>query len=154
VHAHGSAVSLLLCRVQTRLCALPLDCVGETMRPLPIEPLPGAPRFVLGLAVIRGVPVPVVDATQLLGMAEARPARFVTLKAGDRQVALGVDGVLGVRSIAAESLHGLPPLLADAGAGIVAAMGMLDAQLLLVLRGARLVPEELWANLKADEART
>jgi hypothetical protein len=46
----------LLCRVDTRLCALPLATVLETLRRLSIEPLAGAPAFVLGRSVIRGAP--------------------------------------------------------------------------------------------------
>jgi purine-binding chemotaxis protein CheW len=147
-----NAALSLLCRVQSRLCALPLECVLETMRPLPIEPLSGAPQFVRGLAIIRGEPVPVVDTARLLGTEETRPARFVAVKAGARRVALAVDSVLGVRSIPAGSLQELPSLLGDAAADIVSAIGILDAELLLVLHSARLVPEEVWARLDADGA--
>jgi purine-binding chemotaxis protein CheW len=67
----GERQSTLLCRVRERLCALPLAHVVETMRPLPIEPLGGMPGFVQGIAIIRGAPVPVVDAGALLGSAGA-----------------------------------------------------------------------------------
>jgi purine-binding chemotaxis protein CheW len=148
--AGGGAGLSLLCRVQTKLCALPLECVLETMRPLPVEPLSGAPQFVPGLAMIRGEPVPVVDAARLLGAEGARPARFVSVRAGERRVALAVDSVLGVRSIPAGSLRELPPLLRDASAEFVSAIGMLDAELLLILQSTRLVPEDLWTKLGAD----
>jgi purine-binding chemotaxis protein CheW len=131
------------------LYALPLAHVVETLRPLPVEPLAGAPAFVRGLCVIRGVPRPVVDATGLLGAhapgdppAEPPTARFVTVRAGAHQVALAVDAVLGVRTVPPESLHTLPPLLQEAGAEAVAAIGRLDNELLLVLRSSRLLPEE------------
>src|SRR5688572_15607941 len=57
----------LICRVSTRVCALPLDAVVETMRPLVVEPVAGAPGFVSGLSIVRGEPIPVVDAARLLG---------------------------------------------------------------------------------------
>ena len=134
----------LICRVQARLCAVPLVHVVETMRALAVEAVAGAPHFVRGLAVIRGAPVPVVDTACLLG-AQAAPAdRFVTVLAGGRLVALAVDSVLGVRTIAAGSLHELPPLLHDSGADIVAAIGLLDAELLLVLNSSRLLPDDSW----------
>jgi purine-binding chemotaxis protein CheW len=138
----GNAGLSLICRVQTRLCALPLEHVVELLRPLPVEPVAGAPPFVLGLAVIRGAPLPVVDSARLLGADDARAGRFVTVNAGNRRVALAVDGVLGVRAIALESLHALPPLLHEADSGVIAAIGLLDAELLLVLRSARLLPDE------------
>jgi purine-binding chemotaxis protein CheW len=78
-----AATSFLLCRGSSRLCALPLDSVAETMRPLPIEVLPGCPPFVRGVAVIRGRPTPVADLGVLLGAADPpQPVRFVMLKTG------------------------------------------------------------------------
>jgi purine-binding chemotaxis protein CheW len=144
----------LLCRMETKLCALPLECVLETMRPLPVDPLPGAPRFILGLAIVRGAPIPVVSAAHLLGTGKVPPTRFVAVRAGERQVALAVDSVLGVRSVTAGSLRDLPPLLRDASAEYVAAIGTLDTELLFFLQSTYLVPEELWADLGRDLART
>lgn len=141
--ANGHATAVLLCRLPSCLLGLPLEHVIETMRPLPVELLSGAPHCVSGLSLIRGVPVPVVDAGRLLGERETRAGRFVTVRAGDRTVALAVNDVVGVRMIRTESLQELPPLLRDAGAEAIAAIGTQDAQLLLVLRSARLVPEDL-----------
>lgn len=139
----------MLCRVGARLCALPLDHVVETMRPLPIESLPGAPAFVRGLSMIRGVPVPVVDAGALLDAGDPpKPTRFVSVKAGHRHVVLAVEEVLGVRDLPAASLRVLPPLLGEAGAGVVSAIGALDSAFLLVLQAARLVPEAVWGALE------
>ena len=142
----------LLCRIQARLCALPLECVLETMRPLPVETLGGAPTFVSGLAVIRGGPVPVIDAARLLGAQQARPGRWVILVAGGRSIALAVDAVLGVATIPAESLQALTPLLRETSADIVEAIGVQDAELLLLLGSAQLVPEDLWARIDAKGA--
>jgi purine-binding chemotaxis protein CheW len=136
----------LICRVGERLCALPLGHVVETMRPLPVEAIAGAPHFVLGLAVIRGVPVPVVDTAELLGAPATSVNRFVTVTVGERWVALAVSSVLGVREVATGSLHELPPLLHEASADVVAAIGRLDAELLLVLNATRLLPADAWAE--------
>jgi purine-binding chemotaxis protein CheW len=132
----------LVCRVETRLCALPLKHVVETLRALPIEPVAGAPPFVLGLAVIRGAPMPVVDSGRLLGTDGSRAERFVIVVAGNRRVALAVDHVVGVRAVAPESLVALPPLLNAAESDVIAAIGLLDSELLLVLRNTRLLPDE------------
>jgi len=132
------------------LCALPLEHVVETMRPLPVEIVGGAPEFVSGLSIIRGVPLPVVDTGSLLGAGESLPTRFVTVKAGKRLVALAVDAVLGLRAISADSLHELPPLLGDARAELITGIGAIDSELLLVLRTARVVPESFWAALELE----
>jgi len=64
----------LVCRVVELVCALPLEAVIETMRPLPIDALGAMPPFVLGVSVIRGAPVVVVDAGLLVGT-RSTPAR-------------------------------------------------------------------------------
>lgn len=138
----------LVCRVRTHLCALPLVHVVETMRPLPVEALAGLPSFVLGLAVIRGAPVAVVDAGALLGATErVRPTRFVTVRVGDRCVALAVEGVLGVRALAPSDMKELPALVRESSDEVISAVGTRDAEFLVVLRAARIVPESLWQTL-------
>lgn len=139
----------LLCRVQTRLCALPLAHVVETMRPLPVEPLPGAPSFVRGLSIIRGAAVPIVDVAHLFNGEASSSGRFVTIAIVDRRAALAVDDVLGVRSIPAASLQALPPLLQNTD--VVSAIGTLDAELLVVLHAARMMPDNLWPSPEVDE---
>jgi purine-binding chemotaxis protein CheW len=137
----------LMCDVDSCLCALPLEHVVETMRPLPIEVLAATPRFIRGMSVIRGEMVPVVDAALLVGAAESHPTRLVTLAVADRRVALAVDAVVGVRVIGDEMLRELPPLLRDLSTAMVSTIGVLDAALLIVLNSARLVPEAMWAAL-------
>jgi hypothetical protein len=52
---HGKRSSWLLCRAGNLLCALPIEHVIEIMRPLPVEQIAGAPHYVRGLSIIRGV---------------------------------------------------------------------------------------------------
>ena len=151
VGGHGE-LRLLMCRVLSHVCALPLEHVVETMRPLPVERIAGAPELVRGLAVVRGVAVPVVDAARLLGGDEAHgaePGRFVIVRAAERRVALAVESVVGVRQVDATDLHALPPLFGDEKGHVVSAIGTMDAELLLVLRSMRLVPDAAWASLEA-----
>lgn len=137
---------VLLCRASSWMCALPVSSVEETMRPLPVVPLSGAPPFVLGVSVIRAMPVPVVDAARLLGgVAERAPTRFVTLRVGERRVALAVHAVDGIVALAAASIGEMPPLLSHAGPDFVDAIGTLDRALLVVLESVHLVPESVWA---------
>jgi purine-binding chemotaxis protein CheW len=144
----------LLCRTGTIICALPLPSVRETMRPLPIAPLAGVPPFVLGVAIIRGAPTPVIDTGRLLGTPGSFAARFVTTNVLGRISALAVDSVLGVRALPDSSLAELPPLLHDVGAESVVALGVLDASLLMLLETSRMVPEPVWSALEATHGRT
>lgn len=136
---------VLLVRVGTIVCALDLTHVSETMRALPFEPTPDAPPFVLGLALTRGVPTPVVDLAMLLGHPSGSgDKRWVTLKVDTRTVALAVDAVIGAHRIDASTLSATPPLLGAAAADRVETLGTLDRELLMVLRTARILPAEVF----------
>jgi purine-binding chemotaxis protein CheW len=139
----------LLCRVADRLCALPLDHVIEIMRPLPIEPLSGMPQFLLGLCIVRGSPVPVIDAGRLLGGSDFQVGRLVTIVIGGRTIALAVEQVIGIRPIDPETLGMLPPLLQNTASDAVAAIRVLDSELLLLLDTSRIIPEALLDELNA-----
>lgn len=140
----SSARGFLVVRVQGRLCAFDLAHVRETMRPLPVEPTPGAPPFVVGLSMIRGVPTPVIDLAAWMGLPTSPPTRFVTVASGTRHVALAVTAVTGVRALDAAELQTVPPLVREAAAGQVQLVGALDADLLIVLSAARMLPEDAW----------
>jgi purine-binding chemotaxis protein CheW len=145
---------VLVVTVGARACAIPLHHVAETMRPLAIAPVAATPGFVRGVSLIRGVPTPVVDLKSLLenGENSATCGRFVTLRLGERRVAIGVDGVVGVRNLDSAQLGELPPILRTVAADLIEAIGTRDAQLLVVLRAARIVPDEVWTTLAAAEA--
>jgi purine-binding chemotaxis protein CheW len=134
---------LLICRVASKLCGLPLRDVVETMRPLPLERLANMPAFVHGVSLIRGRPTPVVAGHALLG-SNAEPtasARYVMLELGARRVALLVDAVLGVRDVSASELDQLPLVLRQSRTDQIGALGTLDAELLVVLEHARLLAD-------------
>lgn len=137
-----AALHFLICRVGTRACGLPMAHVREVMRRSAVERVQPAPAFMLGVALIRGENVPVVDAGVLLTGKAGEGARFVVLRVAERSVALAVDEVFGVRGIEASQLGALPPLLADA-ADRVQAMAVLDGRLLEILESGRLIAATL-----------
>src|SRR6202790_1319376 len=140
----SNANRILVVGVHTHVCALPLMQVIETMRPLPVESIAGMPSFVRGVSIIRGVPTPVVDLGAVLGAPGGCAERIVTLRLGDRQVALSVDAVLGVRDLDLAAIHELPPLLRGASQDVVEAIGTLDEEFLMVLRAGWELPDEVW----------
>jgi purine-binding chemotaxis protein CheW len=141
----------LVVGVKGRLCAVSLTHVIEIMRPLSIAAISDAPLFVQGISIIRGIPTPVVDLGALLGTPNGAADRFVTLRAGERQVALSVGSVLGVRELDVSKIGELPPLLQGASKDAIEAMGALDEQLLVVLRAGWELPDEVWQTLTAQE---
>ena len=156
-----AAIPVLVFRFAGRIGAVPAELAVETMRPLPVEGLPAAPSFVAGVALIRGVPTPVVDLAALVGTPRpvagsrgaaerAEPGRFVTVRAGTRRVALAVESVVGLRTLPADQVAELPAVLAEAAARGVTAVGALDGELLAVLDGARLVPDAVWLAVAGE----
>lgn len=143
----------LIVGVQTRMCAVPLTRVIETMRPLPTEGIAGTPSFVLGVAIVRGIPTPVVDLGAILGAPpQHKGARFVTVRAGSRQVALLVGTVLGIRDLdALTATQELPPLLEGTPQAVIERIGTLDERFLVVLQEAWKLPDEVWHTVMAQE---
>ncbi len=144
-----SVSRLLVVRCGGHTCGLKLSQLSEVMRPLPSEPVTGAPEVVQGISVIRGIPCPVVDLGALFG--ERNPAtRLVVVRAGKRRIALAVDKVLGIQPFSLAAFSELPPLVRGAGAGALEAIGALDSELLFVLDSGRLIPDELLASLASE----
>ena len=140
---------VLIVRAASRYCALPLEQVAEIMRPLPIDPLPGLPLYLRGLAVVRGAEVPVVDLGIFWGNVEtAAVKRFVLCRADHRRLAIAVEAVDGLREIGRAS-DDFPPTSGDANAGRVSAAAVEDRHVLPLLRIADLIPEETWQELEA-----
>jgi purine-binding chemotaxis protein CheW len=148
----AGAKKALLVGLKSCVCAVPLAQVIETMRPLPVEPIAGVPSFVRGISIIRGIPTPVVDLGTVLGTPSEQPDRFVTLHVCDRQVALAVNAVLGVRDLnAILTTQELPPLLGRASKDVVDTIGTLDEQVLMVLQAGWELPDEVWQALTTQE---
>jgi chemotaxis signal transduction protein len=101
------------------------------------------------LCVYRGSPLPVVDVGLLLGQEAIDAGRLVVIRTGGRTVALAVGSVLGVCVLPAESAQAMPPLLREAANDAVSAIGIMDAELLLFLGAARIMPEALLDRLTA-----
>jgi purine-binding chemotaxis protein CheW len=136
-------------RAGSLLCALPLDDVIETMRPLPTRPLAGTPAFVRGICVMRGVPTPVVDVARLLGGEQAADSRFVAVRTERGPVAFATGEVLGIRTVTTgDAVTGHAAMLSGTGASgpLVAGIGVLGAEPLLLLQSMRVVPDEVWAR--------
>jgi purine-binding chemotaxis protein CheW len=141
----------LVVRAQEWMCALPLEEVEETMRPLPVAPVSAAPPFVRGVCLVRGTPAPVVSLAMLMGgQAGSGPGRrFVSLRVPEGRLALEVEEVRGLRWVEEGELESVPPLLRATASGHLRHVGALDGRLMAVLGAAHLLPEELWGRLES-----
>jgi purine-binding chemotaxis protein CheW len=130
---------VLIAKVGSLACAIPVEHVVETMRPLPVEPLGHGAAYVRGVAVIRGVPTIVIDAAALFKTSAGAQSRFVVVRAAAKTAALLVDEVSEVRTIAQAELGALPPLARAASSDVIAAIAAVDSGLVVVLEAAKLV---------------
>lgn len=142
----------LLCRAGPRACGLPLETVLLTLRRPALESWAGSHTVADGVATVRGEVVPVVSLSRILsGQARDGEKRLVVLSVAGRKVGLGVSAVLGIRSFSEAATSELPPLLADERADHVSRLGLLDGELLVLLRTGRLVPDEAASDAAANE---
>jgi len=150
--AQGGATLCLLAQTRTQHCALPLTHVDEIMRPLPVERISQAPRFVLGVAIVRGVRSLVIDCGALTrDHADAIHTRWVSVRCGAGNVILAFEAVAGVREVL--GLTVLPALVADAPSEVITELSNLNDKLLLVLRDSRLVAPALLHSLDPSPTR-
>jgi len=147
-----SNAATLVFSAGTALGGLPLQLVEETMRPLPVESWSGGLACIDGISIVRGAPAPVINVEALLSGRRGTLGRFIAVRAGAGRAVLAVETVLGIWPTERLGLAPLPPLLDGQLAATIDAVGRLDAQLLLVLRAAQLVPPDVWQALAAREA--
>jgi purine-binding chemotaxis protein CheW len=131
-------------RAGSLLCALQLDEVIETMRPLATHSLAGTPAFVLGISILRGVPTPVIDVARLLGGGQAAVTRFVAVRTERGPVAFATGDVLGIRAAVADPAAQHEGLLRSAPGGLIAGVGRIGEEPLLVLQSMRVVSDDVW----------
>jgi purine-binding chemotaxis protein CheW len=143
--ADEEAATSLVFRAGSLWCALRLDEVIETMRPLPVRPLAGTPSYVRGVTIMRGVPTPVVDVARLVGGEQAEVSRFVAVRTERGPVAFATGPVLGIRATTAHAAPSHPALLGGASSRLVAGVGTIDTEPLLLLQSMRVLPDEVWA---------
>jgi purine-binding chemotaxis protein CheW len=109
--ASGGALSterldVVLLELAEQRFALPLSHVREITRACSLQPLPHAPRMILGVLNLRGQILPVVDLRRQLNLPSTPLAPsdyFIIAGIGEQTVALRVDQVIGMVQLEAGS---------------------------------------------------
>lgn len=98
---------VLLVTLDDLRLALPLDAVVEVLPALAYTPLPTAPPVVVGVANLRGEPLPILDLRIRLAGEPRDPHpdhHVVVCRVADRSVGVWLDHVTGLEEIAADDL--------------------------------------------------
>ncbi len=149
----GEGTPVLVTRAGGRYAAFPMSLVRETMRPMTCQQVAGFATWMLGIAIVRGVPAPVVDLGALMSGASSRAiSRFISLRSAEGVFVAAVDEVIGLRSFDAATLSLMPPLLSAAGGGAIAGLGAIGHELMVLFDAGRLVPPEAWQAMPGTEA--
>ncbi len=132
-----------------RAYAIPLRLVDEVLPIVPAEPVPGGPPWLLGMAMLRGKLVPLIDGGLRLGDAAVpctMNARTVLLLPAacdpPMTVALRVQRVRGVGEADPDSAGSHPGLVNAAGGAIGAVTPSDGGTLTFIDAGSLLTPAE------------
>lgn len=123
--SHPAEAPVLVLRLADELYGLPGAVVREVTRWREPTPVPGAPPTIPGIISQRGVVLPVVDLRLLLGLHAAvtdRASRLVVVQHEAVTVALHVDGVVDLVSLAAAERSAPPAGLEPGRARLLAAV--------------------------------
>lgn len=115
---------------------LDIDRVQEITTRTEITPVPGAPRFVLGVINLRGQIIPVLDSRQRFHLAAAAPTkktRIMILDLAGEPTGFQVDSVAEVIKLDDFSLRETPPLVAGVRSEYLAGMVMAGSRLITLI---------------------
>jgi purine-binding chemotaxis protein CheW len=115
--------------------AVPISRIAEILKPLPITPVPRAPRVVIGVMTVRGRLVTVIDLRRRLRLPEApmdQRTRILITDTGDERIGLLVDEVMQVHRLADSEIEPKDVLGGDPEA-YIAGIGRPEGSLLILL---------------------
>ncbi|HEY3653661.1 MAG TPA: chemotaxis protein CheW [Steroidobacteraceae bacterium] len=110
--APSTMLELLEFRLASERYALEIRHVQDVHPLRDLTPLPCTPPFVLGIVNLRGRILPVLDLKKFFELPEQGLTdlhRIILVRGNDLELGLLADVIVGVRSVAADSLQPAPP---------------------------------------------
>lgn len=115
---------------------LDIDRVQEISHRVDVTPVPGSPRFILGVINLRGLIIPVIDSRvrfHLAPQATTPRTRIIVLRLGAGATGLQVDSVAEVVRLEDHNLQETPPLVAGIRAEYLAGMVTVGNRLITLI---------------------
>lgn len=152
---HQSGQNLYVqAQVGSERVGFPVFAVREIVHVPPISRVPRAPRWLRGVAALRGQTIPVVCLRERFGMEPASPSpqmRVVVAEVHGQQVGFLVDGVQTVRHFADEEIEPPTALLLNDQNNYIEAIGHDGDQLVLLLQPDALLDRKQVERLRQLE---
>jgi purine-binding chemotaxis protein CheW len=137
VRSRVGGSKLLVFEVGGERFAVELQAVDEVVESPVMHSLPDAPQGLLGVFTFRGVLLPLFSPAMVLGLEARRADVALVMRSGARRIALAVDEVDEVRSVAFAELRDAPITVnADE---LVAGLLWSDGEIVAVLDARALV---------------
>ncbi len=129
-------------QVGDELVGFPVSAVREIIHVPPIARIPRAPRWLHGVASVRGESIPIVCLRERFGMEKGTPSphlRIVVTEVSAQPVGFLVDSVSTVHQFAEEDIEPPTALLLNEQNSYVQAIGHIGDRLVLLLDPERLL---------------
>ena len=129
-------------RLATETYGIEAAFVRDVLPLKDFTPLPGAPSFVLGVINARGEIISVVDLKKFFNLPQngmGQLNKVVILRNEQMEFGILADDILGVRSIALETIQASPPTVTGIGASYVRGV---TAERVIVLDGEKILGDE------------
>lgn len=124
--------------------------VQEVQRYSEISPIPGAPSYVLGIINLRGSVISVINTREKFGLPDVDitdDTRIVILESKKQVVAILVDSVAEVVSLAMSDIDVAPNVGSTESSRFIDGVSNKDGQLLILLDSDKILNEEEWEDL-------
>lgn len=139
--ADDASLEVLEFRLAQERYAIETRFVREVQPLRNLTPLPSTPRFVLGIANVRGRIIPVFDLKMFLSLPESGLTdlhRIILVRGRDLELGVLADLSVGVTTISSDSIHPSAPMRTGAGADYVKGV---TAERLIVLDMDRILAD-------------
>ncbi len=140
---------------------VPVEAVLEILDMQPVFAVPEAPAYMLGLIVLRGRSVPVLDLRTRLGLPSIPPTEttrilVLEVEVSGRPLVLGLvaDRVIEVVALAAREIEPAPDIGVRWRSEYISGVGHRDARFVIILDLPRLFSTEHAALVPPDVQRT
>lgn len=121
----------LVCSAAGDRYGFPLAATAAVMPARACTPVPGGPAALRGIVADAGIILSVIDLALALGVAPAaeaaEPGHFLRLRASGPPVALALDRVIGVATVAAEAIEPVTEGSASLGGAAISGYAPADA---------------------------